>query len=158
MGYLFMHPGKKLIYMDHKIKDGVPELVKYIKDLLNLYRNSNELYELDKVSAGFEWINNISANENIISFARKSADGNMYMIVCNFADYAYEKYSIGVPFAGKYKEIFNSDAALYGGSDFINKRVKASKEVECDFKDNSIKINIAPLSVIVFKYIKPDEQ
>jgi len=154
MGYLFTHPGKKLIYKDHKIKDGEKELIVFIKDLLSLYKETKELYELDEKTEGFEWINNISAKENIITFLRKSKDNEQVLVVCNFADYAYEKYTIGVPFAGKYKEIFNSDAEKYGGSGLVNKRVKNSKEVECDFKNNSITVNIAPLSISIFKCTK----
>lgn len=154
MGYMFTHPGKKLIYNDHKIKDGNEGCVKYIKDLLSLYKKTPALYELDESPEGFEWINNISANENILTFLRKSKSGETLLIVCNFADLLYEKYLVGVPFPGKYKEIFNSDSLSYGGSDSINKRVKTSKEVVCDFKDNSIKINIAPLSISIYSCTK----
>ncbi len=154
LGYLFTHPGKKLIYMDHKLEEGVPERVQYVKDLLKLYKDTACLYELDESADGFEWINNISAKENIISFLRKSKSGEMLMVVCNFADLPYEKYGMGVPFAGKYKEIFNSDDEKYGGTGFVNKRVKQSKEIKCDFKDNSIKINIPPLGICIFNCIK----
>ena len=154
VGYMFAHPGKKLIFNDHKIKEGRKELIMYIKDILKLYKETPELYELDEKAEGFEWVNNISAKENIISFLRKSKSGESILVVCNFADYAYEKYTIGVPAAGKYKEIFNSDAEVYGGSGLVNKRVKTSKEIKCDFKDNSIKVNIAPLSISIYRYSK----
>ncbi|MDO4189003.1 MAG: alpha amylase C-terminal domain-containing protein, partial [Lachnospiraceae bacterium] len=153
-GYLFAHPGKKLIYMDHKLKDSDEYLVNYIKDVIKLYKESPMLYELDDTDEGFEWINNISANENIISFLRKSKSGEMYLVVCNFADLPYEKYEMGVPFSGKYKEIFNSDAIKYGGEGFVNGRVKTSRAVEKDFRDNSIKINLAALSISIFNCIK----
>ena len=154
MGYQFTHPGKKLIYMDHRLEDGEQNGIKYITDLLNLYKNAKPLYELDESPDGFEWVNNISANENILSFLRKSKSGDMLLVICNFADLAYEKYEMGVPFAGKYKEIFNSDDEKYGGTGVINKRVKSSKEKECDFRDNSIKINIPPLGISIFNCIK----
>ena len=154
MGYQFAHPGKKLIYMDHKLSEANNGCVEYIKDLLSLYKKTEALYELDETSDGFEWVNNISANENIISFLRKSKSGDMLLVVCNFADLAYEKYDIGVPFAGKYKELLNSDDEKYGGTGIINKRVKASKEVARDFRDNSIKVNIPPLGICIFNCIK----
>lgn len=149
-GYQFTHPGKKLIYMDHNLKDGDKNSIEYIKDLIKLYKDSAPLYELDDNPDGFEWINNIAANENIISFLRRSKSGQTMLIVCNFADLAYEKHKIGVPFAGKYKEIFNSDNEKYGGSGVINRRVKTSKAEVCDFKDNAITINIPPLGICIF--------
>ena len=153
-GYQFTHPGKKLIYMEHKLSESDKYLVEYIKDLICLYKESAPLYELDDTPDGFEWINNISANENIISFLRKSKSGKMYLIVCNFADLLYEKYEIGVPFSGKYKEIFNSDDLKYGGLGNTNKRVKTSKAVKKDFRDNAIKVNLAPLSISIFNCIE----
>jgi len=97
IGYMFTHPGKKLIYMDHMLKDSEKDSIVYIKDLLKLYKETPSLYELDEVSDGFEWINNIAAEENIIAFMRKSNNGNDLLVVCNFADLAYEKYLVGVP-------------------------------------------------------------
>lgn len=150
IGYQFAHPGKKLVYKDHRFEESDEYLVKYIKDLIQLYKNTPAFYELDVTEDGFEWINNISADENIITFLRKAKSGQISLVVCNFAGCAYEKHRIGVPFAGKYKEVFNSDAEVYGGSGNTNKRVKSSKEVSCDFRDNSIVINMAPLSFAVF--------
>lgn len=154
MGYMFAHPGKKLIYMDHRIKDSEESGVAFIKELLKLYKQTPALYELDETVDGFEWVDNISADENIIAFIRKAKSGDLVLVVCNFADLAYEKHEIGVPYAGKYKEIFNSDASAYGGTDLINKRVKTSKEKKCKGMDNTIVVNMAPLSISIFNYIK----
>ena len=62
----------------------------------------------------------------------------------------HEKFRLGVPFAGKYKEILNSDAKQFGGSGMVNPRVKMSKKEEWDTRKNSIAINLAPMSVAVF--------
>jgi len=153
LGYMFAHPGKKLVYMDHKFDEVNSESVEYIKDLLKLYKQCSALYELDESPDGFEWINNISADENIIAFLRKNKAGDNMLIVCNFADVAYEKHMLGVPFAGKYKEVFNSDNEKYGGTSCINKRVKTSKDIVCDARENSIKINIPPLGISIFNCI-----
>ncbi len=153
VGYMFTHPGKKLVFMDHKFGDVNEYNVAFIKDMLSLYREHSAMYELDDTPDGFEWINNISAKENILSFLRKSKDGETLLVVCNFADLAYEKYQMGVPFAGKYKEIFNSDNEKYGGTGIINKRVRNSKEKTVDARDNSIAINIPPLGISVFNCI-----
>ena len=73
------------------------------------------------------------------------------MFVCNFVPVAHEKFQLGVPFAGKYKEILNSDDVRFGGSGMVNPRVKTSKKEEWDARENSIVINLAPLSVCVFQ-------
>lgn len=167
-GYMFMHPGKKLLFMgqdfgqfdewseskeidwsllkydEHKL------MQKYVKDLNALYRKYPALYELDYSPEGFEWINNISANETIVVFMRKDSCKNTMIVVANFTPVARTNYKIGVPFAGSYKEIFNSDSKAYGGMDIINRRAKQSKKDECDGRENSIRINVPPLGISVF--------
>ena len=71
-------------------------------------------------------------------------------VVCNFTPVVYEKQAVGVPFAGKYKEIFNSDAVCYGGSGHVNTRLKQSKEERVDGRDDSIQITIPPLGCAIF--------
>lgn len=169
-GYMFTHPGKKLSFMGQDIaefdewnvdREVEWELLEYdehkefnlfVKDILHFYRNHPALYEQDYVSDGFEWINNISADDNVIAFLRKSQDDlETLLVVMNFANKAYEDYHVGVPFEGKYKEIFNSDKECYGGSGILNPRVKPSKKEEYDGRENSIKIKLAPLSISIFK-------
>lgn len=174
-GYMFTHPGKKLSFMGMDIGEyeewnekrivnwdllNVEEhkrLNHYIADLNSIYKENPALYELDNNPDGFEWINNISANETIIVFLRKDNEGNNLLIVCNFADSPRNDYKIGVPFEGMYKEIFNSDAEKYGGFGIVNPRVKSSKKSECDGREDSIKIKVPPLSVMIFKCIKKED-
>ncbi len=176
LGYMFTHPGKKLIFMGQDIGEWDEwnetrsvqwELLQYedhihcngyVKALLHLYNSTPALYELDNCVDGFEWINNISANETIIVFLRKDSEGNMVLVVCNFADIDREDYKIGVPFSGKYKEIFSSEDTAFGGSGFTNPRVKRSKDDECDGRRYSIRINVPALSVSVFTctYFEPE--
>ena len=85
----------------------------------------------------------------MLIFLRK-AEGETLLVVCNFSPLVYEKHKIGVPFEGKYKEIFNSDSEEFGGSDVRNKRVKTSKKSECDGFENSIEITVPPMGVAVF--------
>ena len=168
-GYMMTHPGKKLSFMGQDIGEWDEwnenrsvewDLLQYdehrlfnlyIQDVLNFYRNNPALYELDNEIEGFEWINNISANECIIVFLRKCPEQTL-LVVCNFANISRDQYKIGVPFAGKYKEVFNSDDVRYGGGGYVNPRVKISKADECDGRDNSLRIKVAPLSVSVFRY------
>ena len=166
-GFMAMHPGKKLLFMGQEFapfeewneKESLDwELLQYqdhsdmrgfVKALNSFVKAHPALYERDCEPEGFQWINNISANENMLVFLRK-ADEETLLVVCNFSPLVYEKHKIGVPFAGKYKEIFNSDAEQYGGSDVRNKRVKTSKKSECDGFEDSIEITVPPMGVAVF--------
>ncbi len=177
LGYMFTHPGKKLLFMGQDIgewdewneKRGIEwDLLQYsdhsnynefVKSLVKLYNETSALYELDNDVDGFEWINNISANETILVYLRKDKAGNEVLVVCNFADVDRKDYKIGVPFSGKYKEIFSSDDVRFGGKGHNNPRVKRSKADECDGREYSVRIDVPALSVSVFSctYIEPSE-
>lgn len=168
-GYMLTHPGKIMTFMGQDIAefdewnekrsvewnllqyDEHKQFNVYVKELLSFYKSHPALYKCDNQVEGFEWINNISANENIIVFLRKCEEENL-LCVMNFSNIEYKNHKIGVPKSGKYKEIFNSDSLVYGGTGVVNPRVKASKEEECDDRNDSIKINVAPLSLSVFAY------
>ena len=167
--YMYTHPGKKLTFMGQDIAefdewnegrsvewdllqyDEHKQFNDFAKDLIALYKSIPAFYELDNRVEGFEWINNISADETIIVYLRKDTKGNNYLIVCNFANVDRSNYKIGVPFSGKYKEIFSTDNEVYGGKGFINSRIKSSKLDECDGRDYSIRIKVPALSVSVFE-------
>ena len=172
-GYQYVYPGKKMTFMGMdlaadkawNVADEIPwDLLEkeehaqfhlYMKDLLRLYRTSPALYELDDSTDGYEWINSISANENMLVFLRKSAEEEeTLLIVLNFSALTYTDHKIGVPFAGKYKEIFNSDAKQYGGKGNTNPRIKNSRHDECDMREESIRITVAPLALQVFSCTK----
>ncbi len=177
LGYMFTHPGKKLLFMGQDIgewdewneKRSVEwDLLQYddhirinnfVKSLNEFYKATPALYSLDGDSRGFEWINNISANETILVYLRRDNEDNNILVVCNFADIDRKNYKIGVPFSGKYKEIFTTEAEEFGGKGSYNPRVKRSKVDECDGRDNSIRIDIPALSVSVFSctFFEPDE-
>lgn len=166
--YMYTHPGKKLSFMGMDIGEFDEwnedrsvewELLQYdehrlfndyVKSLIEIYRETPALYELDNKSNGFEWINNISTNETIIVFLRKDKAGNNVLVVCNFSNVDYDNYKIGVPFSGKYKEIFSSDDLRFGGKGFRNIRVKPSKKDECDGREYSIRVKVPALSVSMF--------
>ncbi len=177
LAYMFMHPGKKLLFMGCDIGEWDEwsearsvswDLLQYddhihvndfVRSLISFYRENPALYALDNTVSGFEWINNISANETIIVFLRKDKEGNNLLVVCNFADIDRYDYKIGVPFSGKYKEIFSSDDEAFGGRGHNNPRVKRSKADECDGRENSIRITVPALSVSVFSctYFEPSD-
>lgn len=174
-GYMMTHPGRKICFMgqeygephawnrtnvlhtEKRMESPHKELENYMAAWNRFYRSHPALYELDFCEDGFEWINQISANENIIVFVRKSSNRDeTLLVVCNFVPVQWDNYKIGVPYAGKYKEVFNSDAAEFGGSAFVNPRVKNAKQDECDGREYSVRIRIAPLGISVFQYSEPD--
>ena len=106
---------------------------------------------MDYDPEGFEWINSISANENMLVFTRNTEKKeDTLLVVANFSPVTYEKHTVGVPWPGKYKEIFNSDRKEYGGSGAGNPRVKQSRKEECDGRKDSITITVPPMSVLFF--------
>lgn len=132
-----------LQYQDHSDMRG------FVKALNSFVKEHPALYAGDCTPEGFQWINNISADENMLVFLRK-AEKETLLVVCNFSPLVYEKHKIGVPFEGKYKEIFNSDSEKFGGTDVRNKRVKTSKKSECDGFEDSIEITVPPMGIAVF--------
>lgn len=168
-GFMMAHPGKKLLFMGQDfaqikewneneslqwglLDDPVHSQMKaYVKELNHLYRKYPALYELDHDPKGFEWVNNSSKEENIIAFLRKSRDGKeVLLMVCNFSPIGYEKFDVGVPGAGKYKEIFCSENPLYGGTGIGNPRVKTAKKETADGRQHAITIAVKPFGVHLF--------
>ena len=173
--YAFMaaHPGKKLLFMGQDFaqpeewseQTGLhwellqqtehKQMQEYMKTLLAFYKSHPALYERDFVPEGFEWINFTEWEKNIVSFLRKTRKSEeMLLVICNFSDVTYEDYQVGVPYAGKYKEVFNSDAKNFGGEGVTNPRVKMAKKEECDERKYSIRIKVPALGVSIFSYTK----
>ena len=174
--YAMTHPGKKLLFMGQELGEsdewnegrlvdwelkskpdhgGIAALV---KDLNHLYRSTPELYILDDQPNGFEWVNNISGNESYLTFLRKGLrEDQVLLVAANFSGIA-RQITTGVPFDGKYKEIFNSDEVKYGGSGTVNSRIKKAKEVEWDDRAQSVTVKLAPLSLSILRYIPYTEE
>ncbi len=172
-GYAFMmcHPGKKLLFMgqdfaqyqewseerelDWYLLDNPnnKSVNDFMKDLLHMYRENPALYELDCSWEGFEWINANDSYRGIFSFVRKSKDGkNNILCVVNFTPMTYGEYRVGVPKAGTYKLLINSEATKYGGEDTSRKTSYKTEEQECDGREFSIGYSLAPYGVAIFKY------
>ncbi|MCR4605064.1 MAG: 1,4-alpha-glucan branching protein GlgB [Eubacterium sp.] len=115
----------------------------------SFYRSHSAMFADDDKPAGFEWIDALDADRSSLVFLRKSKDETL-LVVCNFTPVPYDKVRIGVPFAGKYREIFNSDAEEFGGFGFGNPRVKVSKKVKQHDRANSIEIRMAPMAIHIF--------
>ena len=147
-GYLMLHPGVKMTAPDGDVG---PEMRAYLHDLNELYRNHPALYAMDGNSDGFEWIQFTSYDENVVAFLRKTEkQEETILAVCNFSPVSYDSYRVGVPFAGKYKEIFNSDSEKFGGQGVVNARAKAAVHMECDNREFSLKLKLPAYGVAVF--------
>ena len=180
-GLMMMHPGKKLLFMgqdfaqtaewneakslDWHLLEKYPEhqqLNHYYCDLLHFYQNEPALYELDDSPEGFAWINGSDAEHNMLTFCRMTKDKkNCLLCHFNFSPVAYENFQSGVLCPGTYTEVFNSNAAEYGGTGLVNPEpIEAVKE-SWDFKDYSIKYHLGAYGVCIFKFDyaepKPEE-
>ena len=173
-GLMMMHPGKKLLFMgqdfaqtaewneakslDWHLLEKYPEhqqLNHYYCDLLHFYQNEPALYELDDSPEGFAWINGSDAEHNMLTFCRMTK--NCLLCHFNFSPVAYENFQSGVLCPGTYTEVFNSNAAEYGGTGLVNSEpIEAVKE-SWDFKDYSIKYHLGAYGVCIFKfdYVEP---
>lgn len=146
--YMMVHPGCKMMAPQGDMPEG---LAKCIQALNGLYKSSPALYKLDDDYDGFEWIQLMKYEENVITFLRKTEKPEeTLLVICNFAAIPYENYQVGVPFAGKYKEVFNSDAAEFGGEGVVNARVKIAKAEEWDEREHSIKVKLPALGVSIY--------
>ena len=122
----------------------------YVKELNHLYRSYPALYKKDYQPDGFEWVNCMDSANNIVSFIRKTdKKEETLLFICNFAPVLHEDI-MGVPFEGKYKEIFNSDAVKFGGSGKGNPRMKTSREEDSDGRKHAITVQVPPMSICIF--------
>lgn len=168
--YHMTHPGKKLIFMGQDIGEydefyeeravewdlleinDHAKLNRLVADLNKLYTSSPALYAKDTSWDGFEWINCITPNACMLSYLRKSGRvEETLVVVANFAN-VKQKFRVGVPYEGKYKEILNTDAKIYGGSGTVNREICNTIETEWDGKPYAIDMVSAPLSISIFSY------
>lgn len=169
-GYMYGHPGKKLLFMggefgqfiewDYKRSldwhllgyDMHRKLQQYVKDLNQLYKSEKALYEVDFSYEGFEWIDCNDNDHGVVSFIRKGKDWHdMLIFICNFTPVVYEDYRIGAPFDMFYEEVLNSDAEVYGGSNVGNFGGVHAEQASLHGKPYSLRLRIPPLSTLVLK-------
>jgi 1,4-alpha-glucan branching enzyme len=168
-GYMFMHPGNKLLFMggefgqttewnhDRQLdwhlleKDYHKGIASLTKDLNHLFKNEKALHELPFSHEGFQWIDHQDAQNCVISFIRKGKNPqDQLIIVCNFTPIVRENYRIGVMQAKEYVEILSTDDTKYQGSGVKNKNIKAQKDYAHGF-EYSITLNLPPLGVLVIR-------
>ena len=135
-------------YPGHQWHQGVQKLH---ADLNNLYKNLKPLHTLDFEVQGFEWIDCHDTEQSIISYLRRGLDNSFVIIVLNFTPVLRNAYRIGVPQAGHYEEIFNSDAGCYGGSNQGNGGGLNTENVAWMHHHQSLVITLPPLAGIVLQ-------
>ncbi len=154
VAYTMTHPGKKMFYMDPAALsiDNAVFLENMIHSLNEVYYKQPALHQIDTNDSGFEWINSMAAEECMMSFMRKGQkDDDMLIVVVNMAG-VDRTFEVGVPYDGKYYEIFNSDDTSYGGAGLVNSgRIEASFN-EADGRPYSIPVKVAATSLAIFSY------
>jgi 1,4-alpha-glucan branching enzyme len=170
LSYMYAQPGKKLLFMGGDIGqwnewkhnqsldwhllqyESHAKLQRFVKDLNHLYKSEAAMWEIDFEYAGFEWIDFHDWERSIVSFIRRGKDPDNHLVfVFNFTPAPRFNYRIGVPSHCLYKEILNSDASIYCGSNLGNEGGRWSDQIPWQWKPCSLEITLPPLSSLVFK-------
>ncbi|MEJ2253589.1 MAG: 1,4-alpha-glucan branching protein GlgB [Nitrospirota bacterium] len=174
-GFMYGHPGKKMLFMGGEIgqwnewsEDRSVEwdllqyephrkLQRYVQDLNHLLRREPALYEVDFDHPGFEWIDFSDADTSVVAFLRKAREPEDFLVfVFNFTEVPRLNYRIGVPRGGPYREILNSDAEAYWGSNVGNSGWAHAEEVPMNQWPFSLSLTLPPLGMLVLApYRKP---
>jgi len=175
-GFMWTHPGKKLLFMggefaqgrewnhdisldwhllDHGWHRGVQTLV---RDLNRLYRETPALHVKDCEVAGFQWIEPNDADESIYAYARFGhADDPPVVIISNFTPVHRMHWRVGLPAAGRWIEVLNTDAPAYGGEGRGNNGVMESEPVSWQGRPQSVALSLPPLATVVLRLATPGE-
>ncbi|POH71619.1 1,4-alpha-glucan branching protein GlgB [Arthrobacter glacialis] len=172
LAFQWAHPGKQLIFMgtefgqesewseqhgldwwlaENPAHNGIQLLV---KELNQSYAGTPALYELDNVPEGFTWLNGGDSENNVVSFVRRDKAGNPLVCIVNFSGVAYENHRVGLPAAGPWQEVLNTDLAVFGGSDVRNLGALVAEEKPWDGQNLSVQLRVPPLGAL---YLTPLE-
>jgi 1,4-alpha-glucan branching enzyme len=171
LAYQWLFPGKKLLFMggefgqrsewnensqlDWWLLDAGPfhrGLQKFVEDLNKFYLAAPGLWQSDYDHGGFYWIDCADRDDSVLSFVRQTADGaNQLAVILNLTPVPRPNYRIGLPRAGRWREVLNSDAAIYGGSNQGNLGGVTAGNVACHGQPHSAEFCLPPLSVIAFQ-------
>jgi 1,4-alpha-glucan branching enzyme len=169
-GYMYTQPGKKVLFMggefgqwhewhhDHSLDwslvqyDRHAGLQRWVEDLNRLYRSEPALHELDCDQAGFAWIDCNDAEHSVLSFLRQGRSmHDTVLVVCNFTPVPQMNYRVGAPYEGVWRELLNSDAALYGGNDNGNVGQVEAAPIRHHGQPYSLNLTLPSLGVLLFK-------
>jgi 1,4-alpha-glucan branching enzyme len=172
LGYQWFFPGKKLLFMGGEFGQGAEwnenvqldwwlldagpfhrGLQQFIADLNQLYAKSPGLWQTDYEHSGFFWIDCNDRENSVLSFARQTADGkNRFTIILNLTPVPRASYRIGLPGGGKWREVMNSDAGIYGGSNTGNYGGVTADEHPLHAQSHSAAFYLPPLSIVAFQW------
>jgi 1,4-alpha-glucan branching enzyme len=170
LGYMWAHPGKKLLFMggefgqrrewnhdsslDWHLLESEPHAAmrRWVGDLNRVYRESVALFERDFSAEGFEWVDCSDANSSVVAFLRKAAHGEMMLVVINATPVVRYNYRLGVPLGGFWDECLNSDATIYGGSGQGNLGGVEAAPLGAHGRSHSLALTLPPLAAI---YLRP---
>jgi 1,4-alpha-glucan branching enzyme len=169
-GYMYAHPGKKLLFMGgefgqwrewshdrsldwHLLEEpahvGIRRLV---RDLNVVYQRERALHEVDFDPAGFQWIDCNDNENSVVSFIRRAKDPHDFLVVVlNFTPVPRYGYQVGVPASGLYREMINSDAEIYGGSNLGNAGAVQADQIQAHGHSFSLRLTLPPLSCLILK-------
>jgi 1,4-alpha-glucan branching enzyme len=169
-GYMYAHPGKKLMFMGDEFGQGREwdhdhsldwhllseplhaSLRQYVQDLNRVYASQPALYELDFEPAGFQWIDCNDSDNSVVSLIRRAKDSEDFVVaVVNFTPVIRESYRFGVPVPGVYHELVNSDAEVYGGGNVGNGGAVATEPIAAHGHDQSLNLRLPPLGFLLLK-------
>ena len=167
--FQYAHPGKKLNFMGNEFGqfrewnekqsldwhlvswDSHGKMLQMMKVLNHIYKENAPFWEIDHYFTGFEWIWCDDADNSIVSFVRKDDHGNMILCVFNFTPVVRENYRLGAPAHGAWKEIFNTDSEMFGGSNVGNFGEVWTQDVPWQNRQWSLNIQLPPLAGIYFQ-------
>jgi 1,4-alpha-glucan branching enzyme len=172
LGYMWAHPGKKLIFMGcefgqewewdhdrsldwHLAADGAHAgILRWMRDLNGLYGKEPALHEIDFSFDGFEWIDVNACDESVVSFLRRASgpDAGTLLVVCNFTPVPRYNYLVGLPYGDMWREVLNSDAKEYGGSGVGNMGGSGASPAGCHGRPFSMSLTLPPLGIVIFKH------
>ena len=169
-GFMYSHPGKKLMFMgcefgqerewnydqslDWHALEKPPHkgLHRFVQDLNRIYGSEHALSEVDFDPAGFQWIDCNDSENSVVSFIRRARNADDFLIaILNFTPVPRDGYRVGVPAAGSYLELCNSDGELYGGSNVGNSGMIFSEPIASHGHEQSLRLTLPPLGFLLLK-------
>jgi 1,4-alpha-glucan branching enzyme len=169
-GFMFGHPGKKLLFMGgefaqerewnhdrsldwhllgNPLHKGIQTL---IRDLNHVYRAIGALHQRDSEAGGFDWVVADDDAQSVVAFLRYGRDpARPALIACNFTPVPREGYRVGVPVSGFWREAINTDAQVYGGSNVGNSGGVRSEEIASHGRMHSLSLTVPPLATVIFE-------
>ena len=169
LAWMYGHPGKKLLFMggefgqrrewnhDRELDWDLLELPRHdglrrlVQHLNYTYKSEPALWDLDDTHEGFEWIDFHDADNSVVAFMRRSREGEVVVFAVNATPLVRHGYRLGVPGGGFYREIINTDAETYGGSNVGNMGGFEAEDFPWQGRTHSLMISLPPLAVVAFK-------